>query len=170
MTYFCFPQGFDIRIAIEFSRGLNSFMARVRGIDVPVIKKVISWVTRLSIEGEQWINNIVDYTTLKDEFIRGTIEQLQGTSKGVLSSLVKPCNHVTLSIKKYLICEGRQQLLYGYHFQLLVHLRHRRYVNVPYFLLKLLELMCNKVQQSQKPITSITHHRLLKLLVCDDQL
>lgn len=106
--------------------------------------------------------------TLEDEVIQGTNEQLQGNSKGVLRrSLVEPWKHITLCIQKHLTCEGRHQLLYNCHFWLLIHLRNHRYVNVPYFLFMLLELMSTKVQKSQNPMTSITHHGLVKLLVCD---
>lgn len=136
--------GFDTEITIEFAHGLSSLVARLRGIEVLVIEEAIAWVTGLPIEGEWWFNHRLDYIALKDEFVQGTNEQLQGSSKGDLrNSLAKPWKHINLCIQKYLTYEGRHQLLYGYHFQLLVHMRHERYVNVPYFLW--MELMCNKV-------------------------
>ena len=168
MAYFQCLQGFDIKITIEFVQGLSDSVGRFRGIEISVIEELIALVMGLFVDGEQWFNNKVGYTTLNDEFVQGMNEQLHGTSKGGLrSSLAEPWKHITPCIKKHLTCEGRHQLKYNCHFLLLIHLRHCRYVNIPYFLLWSLERTCAKVQSSQTPVTSITHHGLVKLLVCD---
>lgn len=76
MAYFYRLQGFDTNISIEFSQGLSGYVTKVRGIDVPLIEVATERVMRLPIEGELWFNHQVEYTSLKDEFIQGTNEQL----------------------------------------------------------------------------------------------
>jgi hypothetical protein len=61
--------------------------------------------------------------------------------------LIVPWPEVTLCIQRYLTYEGRYKLLYGYNFKLLIHLRHQRYVNLPYFLMHSIDLMSMKDRQ-----------------------
>ena len=83
----------------------------------------------------------------------------------VLQSLPRPWNHVVVFLKKYITCEGRFQIVYNYEIPLLSHLRHRVLLNIPYYLLNDLYHMVGFVRVSKHPISSLTHHGLIKLII-----
>lgn len=72
---------------------------------------------------------------------------------------------------KYITCEGRLSILYGYHFRMLTELRHKmdlpteQKLSIPYFLLQSL-MECGKKLQEGTP-NQLAHHGLIKLLVED---
>ena len=49
-------------------------MDRVTTIELPVTAESIARVKFLYVYGERWFNHQVDYTYMKDEFVRGTNE------------------------------------------------------------------------------------------------
>ena len=105
---------------------------------------------------------------MREEFTRGTSEELARSDKGVLrSSLIELWRHEAYIVQKLLTCEGRFKLLFGYHFQLLIHLKHHRYVNFPYFLFHSLQLMSNKAKGSPRANNSVTNHGLIKVIVME---
>ena len=88
------------------------------------------------------------------------------TKKGIVSqSLPQPWNQVTVFLKKYITCEGRYQVVYHYEFPLLSHLHHRALLNIPYYFLKELHHMAWFVQATKHPLTSLTHHVLIKIII-----
>jgi hypothetical protein len=97
-------------------------------------------------------------------FLAGERIVLKG--RGVqLSSLPPPWPEVARFIKHYLTCEGRYQVVYQHDFLLLSHLRHNRRVNIPYFLLGCLKNMAHYSRKAKDPPQSLTHHRLVQLLI-----
>jgi hypothetical protein len=97
-------------------------------------------------------------------FLAGERIVLKG--RGVqLSSLPPPWPEVARFIKHYLTCEGRYQVVYQHDFLLLSHLRHNRRVNIPYFLLGCLKNMAHYCRRAKDPTQSLTHHRLVQLLI-----
>ena len=72
---------------------------------------------------------------------------------------------------KYITCEGRFSIVYGYHFRLLCELRHGidsppvQKLSIPYFLLQSL-IECGTKSNEGIP-DQLAHHGLIKLLVED---
>jgi hypothetical protein len=93
-------------------------------------------------------------------------ERIVLKGRGVqLSSLPPPWPEVARFIKHYLTCEGRYQVVYQHDFLLLSHLRHNRRVNIPYYLLGCLKNMAHYSRKAKDPTQSLTHHRLVQLLI-----
>ena len=73
---------------------------------------------------------------------------------------------------KYITCEGRFSIVYGYHFKLLSELRHgmdlppEKKLSIPYFLLQSL-IECGTKLKEGTP-DQLAHHGLIKILVEDD--
>ena len=67
-------------------------------------------------------------------------------------------------LKKYITCEGRYQTIYNSKLPLLSHLRHRVLLNIPYYLLNDLYHMAGFVRVAKHPLSSLTHHGLIKLI------
>lgn len=72
---------------------------------------------------------------------------------------------------KYITCEGHFSIVYGYHFRLLIELRHKmdlpteRKLSIPYFLLQSLIECATKLREGTPD--KLAHHGLIKLLVED---
>lgn len=72
---------------------------------------------------------------------------------------------------KYITCEGRFCIVYGYHFQLLSELKHmidlppEQKLSISYFLLQSLILCGTKLKEGTPD--QLSHHGLIKLLVQD---
>jgi hypothetical protein len=93
-------------------------------------------------------------------------ERIVLKGRGVqLNSLPPPWPEVARFIKHYLTCEGRYQVVYQHDFLLLSHLRHNRRVNIPYYLLGCLKNMAHYCRKAKDPTLSLTHHRLVQLLI-----
>ena len=82
-----------------------------------------------------------------------------------------PWSEVGYQLIKYISCEGRYSVFYGYHFRILEELRfgvetpvHQR-LSIPYFLMQSLIDSNNKIKEgnSQK----LFHHGLIRILIKD---
>ena len=56
-------------------------------------------------------------------------------------------------------------MVYYSEFPLLSHLRHSSLLNIPFYLFNDLRHMAGFVQDSKNPISSLTHHGLIKLII-----
>ena len=112
-----------------------------------------------------WFGRRVPTTVAVQDFlIEG--EQVQMTKRGIpLQPLPQPWNQVVVFLKKYITCEGRYQTVYNSKLPLLSHLYHRILLNIPYYLLNDLHHMVMFVQAVKHPLTSLTHHGLIKLII-----
>jgi hypothetical protein len=61
--------------------------------------------------------------------------------------------------------ESRHNLVYAYHFNLLMHLHYRQYIIIPYFLLHYTKRMVAEVQIGK--IDAFAHQGIIILLVID---
>jgi hypothetical protein len=55
--------------------------------------------------------------------------------------------------------------VYQHELLMLSHLRHNRRVNIPYYLLGCLKNMVPYCRKAKDPTLSLTHHRLIQLLI-----
>lgn len=66
---------------------------------------------------------------------------MEGNGKGIQRpSFPPPWEEVAMGIHKFLTYEGIHIMVFVYNFKLMIHLRHSKLINLPYFLLKTLEV------------------------------
>ena len=94
-------------------------------------------------------------------------EQVQRRSRGVaLDTLPRLWYQVATFLKRYITCEGRYKVVYIYNFVLLSHLFHHRLINMPFYLSQTLQNMVHyDAKMSRHPLSSLTNHGMIKLLV-----
>jgi hypothetical protein len=93
-------------------------------------------------------------------------EQVQTKGQGAdVSSLPKPWGNVSEFVKRYITCEGIYQVVYFSDFILLPHLRHKKLINIPYFLLHSLHNMAHFVKKSKNAKNCLSNHRLIGLSI-----
>jgi hypothetical protein len=165
LNYFSRLQGYNEPQALQFARNLQENHSVVAGIRISVTEQDISAVSGLPMDGtRQFSRKHIIGDVQQSFFLAGERIVLKG--RGVqLSSLPPPWPEVARFIKHYLTCEGRYQVVYQHDFLLLSHLRHNRRVNIPYFLLGCLKNMAHYCRRAKDPTQSLTHHRLVQLLI-----
>jgi len=140
-------QGYDDEVAEEFLRALkprSKMLANVnfRGLNLRLTPRFISRVTKLPM-GVPWDKEErkLGQKAKKEFFPPG--EQFSEDKNGICKTSLLPLwSEVSLQIMKYITCEGRFSIVYGYHFRLLTELRHQMdlpakdKLSIPYFLLQ----------------------------------
>jgi hypothetical protein len=165
LGYFQRLQGFDQQQVLQFAQNLQQDHSIVQGVRIPVTEDDIAQVSGLPITGIHWFSRKHIILNAQQDFLLPG-EQVEPKGRGVrLSSLPPPWPKVTEFVKHYLTCEGRYQVVYQYDFVLLSHLRHARLVNIPYYLLGCLRNMSHYCKKAKNPTLSLTHHRLVQLLI-----
>jgi hypothetical protein len=165
LHYFRRLQGYNEPQVLQFARNLQENHSVVAGVRISVTEQDISAVSGLPMDGtRQFSRKHIIGDVQQSFFLAGERIVLKG--RGVqLSSLPSPWPEVARFIKHYLTCEGRYQVVYQHDFLLLSHLRHHRRVNIPYFLLGCLKNMAHYCRRAKDPTQSLTHHRLVQLLI-----
>ena len=169
-------QGYDDEVAEEFLQALkpkSQTLATVSfiGLSLKLTPEYISRITELPM-GLSWDKEERKLSRqAKKEFFPPE-EEFSEDKNGVRrTSLSPPWNEVSLQIMKYITCEGRYSIVYGYHFRLLTELRHRselpveKKLSIPYFLLQSLIECATKLKDGIPD--QVAHHGLIKLLVED---
>lgn len=82
-------------------------------------------------------------------------------------SLPQPWADVALYLVNYIIYEGREIIVFNYHFPLLNHLRHQKMMNLPYLLLENIRHMVVAVKTVAHLENYIKNHNLVKIIVLD---
>jgi hypothetical protein len=93
--------------------------------------------------------------------------QARDLSKGVpRNRLIEQFDKILRIIQRYFTCEGRFNTLYQYHIRLMLHFTGKIEMNIPYYLLRSILKMSDRVQSKSKVVdTSIFHSGLIRILV-----
>jgi hypothetical protein len=165
ISYFKKLKGFNEDEVLEFSQNLTEGYSMVNGVRIPVSEESIVAVTGLPRTGDRWFNRKTHLLDAQKGFLVNT-EQVQTKGRGAdVNSLPEPWGKVAEFLKRYITCEGRYQVVYFSDFILLSHLRHQKFINIPYFLLHSLHNMAHFVKKSKNPKNCISNHRLIGLLI-----
>ena len=157
--------GFHCESALQFALNLTETHSKVWGLHIEVSEAIMAEVTSLPQVGRTWFRHQTPATAAVQDFLMEG-EQVQMRQRGiVLQSLPQPWNQVAIFLKKYITHEGRYQTVYNSELPLLSHLCHRILLNIPYYLLNDLHHMAWFVQAAKHPLTSLTHHGLIKLII-----
>jgi len=81
------------------------------------------------------------------------------------STLSEPWKELAGIVQWYITCVGRYDVIPPRHIKLLVALKQQLVLNLPFFLHTILHEVSLRTQKSKDPITVISHHRLVKLIV-----
>jgi len=158
MGFFEKFRGCDDEVAQEFALTLTPHTrihatVVIRGLTIDLIPKLISRVTTLPL-GVPWRKEDKgDSQVAKRKFFLEGEEPTEDKNGVRRESLPYPWSEVGYQLTKYISCEGRYSVFYGYHFRILEELRfgvetppHQR-LSIPYFLLQSLIDSSIKVKQ-----------------------
>lgn len=147
MTFFEKFQGFDEEIAKEFVLSLvphsrTHATITFRGLSMEITPEFISRVTTLPL-GLPWSKDEKPIgQAAKKNFFQKNEHHVEDKNGIRRTSIPYPWDEVSYPILKYISCEGRYSIAYGYHFRILHELRYGmdtptpQKLNIPYFLLQ----------------------------------
>jgi hypothetical protein len=96
--------------------------------------------------------------------------QANDLSKNVpRNQLIDQFDRMLKIIQRYFSCEGRFNTLYHYHIRLLFHFTGKAQMNIPYYLLRSIGKMVDRVQAKSKDVdSSLFHSGLIRMLVSEE--
>jgi hypothetical protein len=149
-----------------FALHFDGRKTKVGDLEFEVTEASISTATTIPITGEKWfkamaLNAVYAKYFLKPEHQAGYL------SKGVpRNQLIEQFDKILRIIQRYFTCEGRFNTLYQYHIRLMLHFTGKIEMNIPYYLLRSIGKMSDRIQSKSKDVdTSIFHSGLIRMLV-----
>jgi hypothetical protein len=165
LHYFRRLQWYNEQQVLQFALNLQEDHSVVDRVRISVTEEDIAAVSGLPTAGARIFSRKHIIRGAQQNFFLPE-EEIIFKGRGIqLSSLPPPWPGVAKFIKHYLTCEGRYQVVYQHELLLLSHLRHNRHVNIPYYLLGCLRNMVPYCRKAKEPTLSLTHHRLVQLLI-----
>ena len=175
MNFFEKFRGFDDEIAQEFALSLvphtrTHATVTIRGLSIEIkTHEFISRITTLPL-GLPWSKDEKPIGhAAKKKFFQDNETPVEDKNGIRRASIPYPWDEVSYQVIKYISCEGRHNIVYGYHFRILQELRYgmdtptHQKLSIPYFLLQSLIDSSTKVQAVNSG--QLAHHGLIKILV-----
>jgi len=174
MPFFEKLRGYDEEVTQEFALSLvphskTYAIVTFKGITMEITLEFISRVTSFPL-GLLWSKeeNPLGQVAKKTFFQPNEhpVEEQNGIRR---KSISYPWDEVSYQIIKYITCEERYNIAYGYHFRLLHELRYGmdiptpQKISIPYFLLQ--SLIDSSIKLKEGGPDQLAHHGLIKLLV-----
>jgi hypothetical protein len=152
----------------EFALHFDGRKTKFGDLEFEVIEASISVATWIPITGEKWFNVMV----LSSAFAKDLFKleyQVNELSKSIpRSQLVEQFDRLLKIIQRYFTCEGRFNTLYHYHIRSLLHFTGKVEMNIPYYLLRSIGKMSDRVQAKSKNVdSSLFHSELIRMLVSE---
>jgi hypothetical protein len=135
-----------------------------------VIEASISAVTGIPIIGEKWFKAMALSSAYAKDLFKPE-HQANDLSKSMpRSQLIEQFDIILKIIQRYFTCEGRFNTLYQYHIRLLIHFTGKVEMNIPYYLLRSIGKMSERIQSKSKDVDSILFHSGLIIMLVSEEL
>lgn len=138
-------------------------------LDFEVSEASIAAATEIPNTGERWFKSMILNAAFSKDFLKLDYQK-DNLSKGVPTShLVEGFDKMLKIIQRYFTCEGRFKMIYQYHIRLLLHFIGKDSMNIPFYLLRSMGKMSDRVQAKFKAVeTSVFHSGLIRMLVMEE--
>jgi hypothetical protein len=128
-----------------------------------------SATTGIPIIGERWFKAMALSPAYEKDLFKPKY-QVSDLSKSMpRSQLSEQFDKLLKIIQRYFTCEGRFNTLYQYHIRLFLHFTGKVEMNIPYYLLRSIGKMSNRIQDKSKYVdSSLFHSGLIRILVYEE--
>jgi hypothetical protein len=156
-------------VARQFALHFDGIKTKVGDLEFEVSEASIATATGIPNTGERWFKSMILNVSFSKDFLKSDY-QTDNLSKGVpRSHLVEDFDKMLKIIQRYFTCEGRFNMLYQYHIRLLLHFTGKYAMNIPFYLLRSMGKMSDRVQAKSKAVdTSVFHSGLIRMLVMEE--
>jgi hypothetical protein len=153
----------------EFALHFDGRKTKVGDLEFEVTEASISATTRIPITGENWFKAMVLSSAFAKDLFKPEYQANELSKYMSRSQLVEQFDRLLKIIQRYFTCEGRSNTLYHYHIRLLLHFTGKVEMNIPYYLLRSISKMSDRVQAKSKDVdSSLFHFGLIKMLVSEE--
>jgi hypothetical protein len=138
-------------------------------LEFEVTEASISAATGIPITGEKWFKAMA-LSSAYAKYLFKPEHQASDLSKGVpRGQLIEQFDRILKIIQRYFTCEGRFNTLYQYHIRILLHFTGKVEMNIPYYLLRSIGKMSDRIQSKSKDVdSSLFHSGLIRMLVSEE--
>jgi hypothetical protein len=157
-------EGYNLQVAHAFAHTFDDFRAKVGDVQLEIIEDFISRVKRIPLKGEKWFNSAKIEDVPWSLFMAS--RKYTCCTKDIPNTFLKPRWHsLVLILKQFVTCEGRYGLFFLYHLRLLMIFIGFELNMHFYLLMSLYKLSKRYKRQSMNSLSSLLHHRLVKILL-----
>jgi hypothetical protein len=156
-------------VARQFALHFDGIKTKVGNLEFEVSEASIATTTEIPNTGERWFKSMILNASFSKDFLKPDYQK-DNLSKGVpRSHLVEGFDKMLKIIQRYFTCEGRFNMIYQYHIRLLLHFTGKDSMNIPFYLLRSMGKMSDRVQAKSKAVdTSVFHSGLIRMLVMEE--
>jgi hypothetical protein len=155
-------------VSKQFSLNFNGKKTKFGTLEFEVSKNSISTATKILVHGENWFKTMTLNSTFSKEFLKLEYQE-DNLYKGVpRNHMLEYFDKILIVIQRYFTCEGRLNMVYQYHIRLLMHFTRKDPLNIPFYILRILGKMSDRVPSKLKQVdTSVFHYILIKIIVLE---
>jgi hypothetical protein len=156
-------------VARQFALHFDGLKTKVGDLEFEVFEASIAVATGIPNTGERWFKSMTLNVAFSKEFLKPNYHT-NNLSNGVpRSHLVEYFDKMLKIIQRYFTCEGRFNMLYRYHIRILLHFTGKDEMNIPFYLLRSMGKISDRVQAKSKVVyTSSFHSGLISMLVLEE--
>jgi hypothetical protein len=118
----------------------------------------ISAATGIPITGEKWFKSMALDVAFAKDFLKPEHQEDDLTKCVPRNHLIEQFDRILRIIQRYFKCEGRFNTLYQYHLSLLLHFTGKIEINIPYYLMRSIGKMLDRVQSKSKAVDASIFH------------
>jgi hypothetical protein len=155
-----------LEVARHFSLQFDGKKTKVGDLEFEVTEASILVSTGIPIIGERWFKSMAlsssyEKDSFKPEYQANDLSKIMPRSQ-----LIEQFDRLLKIIQRYFTCEGRFNTLYPYHIRLLLHFTGKFEMNFPYYLLRSIGKISERIQAKSKDVdSSLFHSGLIRMLV-----
>jgi hypothetical protein len=156
-------------VSKKFALNFNGVKTKVGTLDFEVTEQSISTTTEIPVQGEKWFKAMSLKSAFSKDFLKPEYQE-DNLSKGVpRNHMLEYFDKMIKVIQRYFTCEGRFNMVYQYHIRLLMHFTGKDPLNLPFYLLKSLGKMSDRVQAKSKKVDiNVFHYGMINMLVLEE--
>jgi len=149
-------------VAREFSLNFDGTKTKVGTLELEVSEVTIATTTEIPNTGERWFKAMNLNEALYKEFLKPGYQGEKLSKRVPRSHMIEGFHKKLRVIHIYFTCEGRFNMIYQYHIRLLLHFTGKDLMNLPFYLLRSIGKMADKVQAKSKVVdTSVFNSGLI---------
>jgi hypothetical protein len=133
------------------------------------LEQSIAVSTKIQIQGEKWFKAMSVKSDFSKDLIKPEYQEGNLSNGEPRNHMLEYFNNMLRVIQSYFTCEGIFDMVYQYHIRLLMHFTGKQCQNIPFYLLRSLGKMSDKVQANIKMVeNSVFHYGLINMLVLEE--
>jgi hypothetical protein len=148
---------------------LDGRKTKVGDLEFEVTEASISAAIGIPITSEKWFKAMALSSAYEKDIFKHEYQANDLPKSMPRSQLIEQFDRLLKIIQRYFTCEGRFNTLFQYHIMLLLHFIGKVEMNIPYYLLRSIGKMLDRIQAKSKDVdSSLFHSRLIRMLVSEE--